>query len=399
MILTSCIYHKLQINACYAYNLSRDIHFERCCYPFARSLLDFYRWNFHEHQNKKWVPSLPKSGHSCNNDSVYILRSQQKGILAALRLTRSKNDATYTFLRSLCVSRDHRRQGLASRLLEESIQDFDKLHHCYCFASPNREGLFQQSGFLKISNKEMITLPKWLLLSYNSMDARWRAKNLGPLGLFIKYHPSVSAHTPQIILLQHFSEMAKDTATGWLLDDSAYSKRFPCIVDEKCNLNLQLQRWIWSGRDDASMIEEKINKLVESRTVHLLWTGSAGDETSSEDSNNPHSPPKAYIILDGTWQQAKHMFRRTPALWKLPKLSLRSNLHPSTYVLRGDYSGWKERFSNGGDSKSLLCTAEVAAAVLDRCGDSSTANIIRTRLNMFQNSFLQEKNTELIIRK
>jgi len=92
LFLTSCVYRQLQVKICHAYNLSRGLHFERCSYPFGRSLFEFYQGNFHDRKNKKLVPSLPKSEHVCNDDAVYVLRSRTKGILAALRLTRSKSD-------------------------------------------------------------------------------------------------------------------------------------------------------------------------------------------------------------------------------------------------------------------------------------------------------------------
>ena len=95
MILTSCmfVYHHLQLRACHSYtiNTCRCVHFERCSYPFKRALSDFYRENFHESRNKKLVPSLPNVDDG-ESDAVYILRSHDDDILAALRLTKSKND-------------------------------------------------------------------------------------------------------------------------------------------------------------------------------------------------------------------------------------------------------------------------------------------------------------------
>ena len=239
----------------------------------------------------------------------------------------------------------------------------------------------------------MRTLPNWLTMSYKSMDARWATKKSDPLRLFIKTQSLTSSITTQIILLQHLLEMKKITATGWLLDDNMYFKQFP-RTDDDCHLNnnLQLDRWIWTSRDDASKIENKIERLSKHRTVHLLWTNSTCDGPINDSSHNLQSTPETYIILDGTWQQAKNMFRKIPALWKLHRVSLQSSHVPdSKYKLRGDYSGWRERFSNDDvDSKNLLCTAEVAASILDRCGDGSSANNIRTRLDNFQNCMLQK---------
>ena len=115
-----------------AFNLHhRDITLERCRHPYNIKLFDFYRTNFHEKRNKKIVPSLPRKQNDVNddNDAIFtlLLPSQQQHhhqggddmIVAALRLTKSKNDNQYTFLRSLCVSREHRHHGLATRLVKD----------------------------------------------------------------------------------------------------------------------------------------------------------------------------------------------------------------------------------------------------------------------------------------
>mmetsp|Transcript_7341 Transcript_7341/g.11142 ORF Transcript_7341/g.11142 Transcript_7341/m.11142 type:complete len:117 (+) Transcript_7341:504-854(+) len=111
------------------------------------------------------------------------------------------------------------------------------------------------------------------------------------------------------------------------------------------------------------------------------------------------------------------MFRKNPNLWNLPRDSIQ-DAPPSVYTLRGDYTGWRQRFSSssssntsleqgyqrrnhdkksstnsendsnrdGGDDShgGLLCTAEVVAALLDTVNDERGAQEIRQRLNMFQ---------------
>ena len=95
MLITSYVCHGLKFKGCRAYIPS---HLERMSTPFGRSLFDFYRGNFHERKNKKWVPSLPTIGGVCNDDAVYVLKSQQDEILAALRLTRSKHDGEVNWI-------------------------------------------------------------------------------------------------------------------------------------------------------------------------------------------------------------------------------------------------------------------------------------------------------------
>jgi DTW domain-containing protein YfiP/N-acetylglutamate synthase-like GNAT family acetyltransferase len=386
--------------------LLQDLVLERCCHPFDQTIHNFYSSNFHKKRNKKHVPSLPKADEDCSNDAIYVLKSSQGMVLAALRLTRSKNDSDYIFLRSLCVSRDYRRHGLALRLVDESLDDCASSNsYCYCFASPYLEDLYHRAGFLRIPKSNMNPWPKWLVHSYNSMDARWSRKTLG---LFIKPPSSESNsnhdnNTTQIVLIQHSLEFSKKTATGWLLDDKLYYKHAATTtsgMSMQLSRHLKIQRWVWNGRNDTSRVEDQIQSLLGSSSsrVYLLWTGGSDitlehDKTAPDDESET---PATFIILDGTWQQAKTLFRKIPALWQLPSVSL-SDVPPSTFILRGDYSGWKERFSaaaaaSNRDGPALLCTAEVAAAILDRQGDEIGANLIRRRLAEFQTAFLQQRN-------
>lgn len=370
-----------------------DITLQRCHHPYNPNLFDFYRTNFHDRPSKRNVPSLPKK-HDDGADAIYTLKSRhQDEILASLRLTKSKNDNQYTFLRSLCVAREHRRHGLASRLFNESLQHFDA-RHCYCFASPELGSFYEKLGFTPAleSIEEGQSIPKWMINSYESMANRNSHKTLK---LYVKYSPSLITSTQnnltEIVLLQHYTELSKKTATGWLLNDTQYADQFGKIpVNDFIESRMKLTLWKWGGSNDITYVENQINGLKDSnRKVYLLWTGGATADVA-KGSGEHDKPAETYIILDGTWQQAKKMYRKISALWSLPKLSLQGmSVPPSTYVLRGDYSGWRKRFSNNdeGDGSDLLCTAEVAAAVIEKCGDATCANVIRTRLDTFQSTF------------
>jgi DTW domain-containing protein YfiP len=388
-------------------DLGNGVECERVLPPFDEELYNFYRSDFSS-KNKRLVPSLPISGN--DDDSVYILRAknqQQHDIVAAVRLTRSKICRDYTFLRAACVSRNYRRQGLALRILKESIADFGASHYYYCFASPELQPLYQQAGF-SLRTNDTDDLPQWLVQSFTPMATRLRRKRQS-LDLFVKsscteeVDPSSSSSPGvDILLLQHANESRRKTATGWLLDDELFQNAI-CIGDSvrgngyslKLSKYMNLNRWTWSGRDDNSVIEEQLGQL-EYHAV-LLWTDAGGGGGSSEnvleaaknDKREDEKPSQCtYVILDGTWQEAKAMFRKIPGLWKLPRLFLSTTDTPSTYTLRKDYSGWQQRFSSG-DGKDLLCTAEVAAALMDRTGDNISANEIRYRLNAFQENFQQ----------
>ena len=93
MLRVTCILC-LQMRSSYSYALN-GVRFRRLGRPLQPNLFDFYRTNFHEQRNKKWVPSLPKEGTACDDDAVFVLQTHNQDnlqILGALRLTRSKND-------------------------------------------------------------------------------------------------------------------------------------------------------------------------------------------------------------------------------------------------------------------------------------------------------------------
>lgn len=405
----------------YAFDLHphhrREITLKQYHHPYYNTnpLLDFYRANFYERPSKKLVPSLPKTSDEGNiSDVMYILTSShqdQDEIMAALRLTKSKNDEKYTFLRSLCVARKYRRCGLASRIVQESLQHFD-VHYCYCFASPDLTHFYQKLGFTLAPSMQGEAqskfIPRWMVNSYESMANRNRKE----LKLYIKQEPSSRGdnipdgkeNLTEIVLLQHYTEKSKQTATGWLLNDTKYSEYVGIdapMSDDNLQSKMKLTHWTWGGSNDIAMIEDQINQRVkDNRTVYLLWTGGGGsgganaNVMSSETSSCESKVGETYIVIDGTWQQAKKIYRKVRALWALPRVSFQGTDVPtSKYYLRGDYSGWRERFSSNSeeDGNDLLCTAEVAAAVMDKCGDKSCGNLIRSRLDAFQSSFPQQQ--------
>ena len=345
----------------------RSLHFERLNFPYDEGLSELYRRNFHNRPSKKWVPAFPRSG--ANDDAMFVAKSSQTNeLLAALRLSRSKHDARHTFLRSLCVHRDHRRRNIASLLIQEAFEDFGAQDR-YCFANPKLKRLYELNGLLE-ANPEESSMPKWLLREYEHQLDRSKPD---PMSLFVGI--SKPRHFPHIVLLQHIKEAQSrtGTASGWLLDDHACRKKNP---DDERSLNLGFSRWIWTGRNDANKIKERIERLEEeNRDVHLLWKGSGVVKSKSE------SPPQStFIIIDGTWQEANTIYRKTPALWNLPRFDF--DAPPSEYMMRGDF-GWKEKFAVDGDA-NLLCTAEAGAAVMDVCGDTESADLIRKRLGRLQ---------------
>ena len=80
------------------------------------------------------------------------------------------------------------------------------------------------------------------------------------------------------------------------------------------------------------------------------------------------------VLLDGTWRQARRMFRKSPYLERLPVLPLHSE-RTTRYRLRK------------AASSEHLCTAEVAAELLHQTGDGEAAAILDDYFDAFNDSY------------
>ncbi len=80
--------------------------------------------------------------------------------------------------------------------------------------------------------------------------------------------------------------------------------------------------------------------------------------------------PPLFILLDGTWTEAKKMFRKSPYLAGLPLLSLQVS-HLSDYQLRE------------AQRPEQHCTVEVATALLHQAGDIQAAEGLRDHFHYF----------------
>ncbi len=85
-----------------------------------------------------------------------------------------------------------------------------------------------------------------------------------------------------------------------------------------------------------------------------------------------------FVLLDGTWSEARKMFRKSPYLDALPVLSL----HP------GQVSGYRLRRAAHGHH---FCTAEVAALCLELAGESHAAETLSAWLDVFSTHYLSAK--------
>jgi DTW domain-containing protein YfiP len=82
-----------------------------------------------------------------------------------------------------------------------------------------------------------------------------------------------------------------------------------------------------------------------------------------------------FVLLDGTWSEARKMFRKSPYLDRLPVLSL----HPD------QVSGYRLRRSS---HEHHFCTSEVAALCLELAGEAVAADALAAWLDVFSAHYL-----------
>ena len=96
----------------------------------------------------------------------------------------------------------------------------------------------------------------------------------------------------------------------------------------------------------------------------------------------PHSASgkrPLFVLLDGTWPEARRMFRKSPYLDRLPVLTLQP----------GQRSRYRLRHALHDDH---LCTSEVAALCLELAGETRAAQTLEAYLDVFTHHYLQAKN-------
>ena len=203
------------------------------------------------------------------------------------------------------------------------------------------------------------------------------------------------AHSFRIVLLTHANELRRPTNTGKLL---LIHRPF-----DEGEIPGTAALLTWEGRGDNAKISDAVSLLSQ---PILIWTDAPKLLHRPDISMNCSNP--TYIILDGTWQEAKKMFRQGPdCLRSIPRISLQPTFK-SNYKLRGNF-GYvnkfssvhaddslnkveKENFSLPDADSNLLCTAEVGASLLLQHGYESCAASLLNDLESFQMSFQSYNN-------
>ncbi|KZM40071.1 MAG: DTW domain-containing protein [Marinomonas sp.] len=162
------------------------------------------------------------------------------------------------------------------------------------------------------------------------------------------------------ILLTHSRELSKQTATGPLVKQA---------LENQCDI-IEWSRTI----PDSRLTTE----LDTSKTL-LIYPDTHSPELVIKDTK-ALIEFDTFIILDGTWQEAKKMYNRSPYLHSLAHYQLEVS-YLSSYQLRRN-------------QKSIgLCTAEVAIELLKQKSELAQASKLEDLYNKFNSGIKVEEKT------
>lgn len=191
-----------------------------------------------------------------------------------------------------------------------------------------------------------------------SFAARCETCLLPRLNCLCPYHVTTTAHA-DIWLIMHPYEAYKPTNTGRLIKDVLPA-------------NTRIFQWSRTEPD-----EELLSLLAsECYQPFLIFPDDQPDYADRivraptvEGARTP-----VFIILDGTWRQARRMFRQSTYLASLPILPLHTQ-RLTRYKLRTP------------TSDSHLCTAEVAAELLKMAGDLQASQLLDDYFDTFNDCY------------
>ncbi|WP_034949991.1 tRNA-uridine aminocarboxypropyltransferase [Erwinia oleae] len=137
------------------------------------------------------------------------------------------------------------------------------------------------------------------------------------------------------------------------------------------------QAFGWSRTEpDPALLAAVRNPDVQPMVVFPASYADAGRRVETAPPQG--GKPPLFIMLDGTWTEARKMFRKSPWLDALPVMSLTLTT-PSRYQLREAHG------------EGQHCTAEVAAELLMQAGDDAAGSALFHHFDLFRRRYLAGK--------
>jgi DTW domain-containing protein YfiP len=174
------------------------------------------------------------------------------------------------------------------------------------------------------------------------------------------WRPVLPTHAAMCLLMADI-EPLKPSNTGWLIAD---------VVSDTF-------AFAWARTEVDPALLALLND--PQWQPYVVFPGEFADPQRVVHHVAAHSAQRPlFILLDGTWDEARKMFRKSPYLARFPVLSLQPE-HLSRYRLRR------------AQSEAHLCTAEVGALCLELAQDVHAAETLNAYLDVFTDHYLKAK--------
>lgn len=163
-----------------------------------------------------------------------------------------------------------------------------------------------------------------------------------------------------VMLIMHDSEILKPSNTGRLIAD-VVPDCFP---------------FLWSRTEpDQAMLAILEDPQWYPMIVFPMQYAQAEQQVITERISPPNNRKLLFIILDGSWREARRMFRKSPYLAQLPLVTI-----PANQAALGTDSRYALRDSQ---VDNHLATAEVAAKLLSQQGEEKAGKLLDLWFDVF----------------
>lgn len=186
------------------------------------------------------------------------------------------------------------------------------------------------------------------------------------------------------LLLMHDIEVLKPSNTGRLIadlipDTFAYFWQRTTVEDSLLALLGDPQ---WQPFVVFPEKHVKTEQIKQGRQVfcNSLPTFLHSTKVTSKEKSKENKRP-LFILLDGSWKEAKKMFGKSPYLDKLPVLSLSADIVSEEAP--------KQHYIRQAELKHQFATAQVAAQLLTLFGESYNADVLNTWFDVFNYRYQQ----------
>ena len=200
------------------------------------------------------------------------------------------------------------------------------------------------------------------------MDKIYKVKQITSL-----YESCNECGLPIINCICNKSEKVSSKAKFWILSSErefyrpSNTARLLKLINREAT-----EVFLWERTKSPKPLIESINS--DKYTTFVLFPTENEELKKREVEFEPTDKIPAFIIIDGTWKEARKIFRKSEFLKDLPIVSIQSN-KASNYDLRR------------GGAKGNLCTIEAAIEILKMNGEFETSQSIEDYYKLFLKSY------------